>query len=66
MLRVMPSEGPSVVPQENKIILSAAITLLMLKNNSGHIINHSPPLKNIENPLIYKIPFQDCYVLLCG
>lgn len=27
---------------------------LMLKNNSGHIINHSPPLKNIENPLIYK------------
>ena len=33
MLRVMPSEGLSVVPQENKIILSAAITLLMLKNN---------------------------------
>jgi hypothetical protein len=33
MLRVMPSEGPSIVPQENEVILSAAITLLMLKDN---------------------------------
>ena len=33
MLRIMPSEGLSIVPQENKATLSAAITLLMLKYN---------------------------------
>ena len=27
---------------------------LMLRNNYGHIINHSPPLKNINNIDIYK------------
>lgn len=27
---------------------------LMLRNNFGHIINHSPPLININNPEIYK------------
>lgn len=27
---------------------------LMLKNNSGHIINHSPPLINVDKPFIYK------------
>ena len=33
MLRVMSSEGPFIVPQENEATLSVAITLLMLKDN---------------------------------
>jgi hypothetical protein len=32
----MPSEGPSIVPQENEAILSDAITLLMVKILKKH------------------------------
>ena len=33
MLRIIPSEEPSLLPQENEIVSSAAIKLLMLRVN---------------------------------